>query len=249
MSDRDYKRTEPLVPEQDERIGHSEQPQAPVGKTLYREADSDNVKPSGGVGFLWKMLMLVLLLGIAGLGWLVYQQEQRQLILRQQFDDLQNQLSSTDESLSQSGAALSMKLKEHERQLKEHFAEIDKLWAARNANKKAIADLEGAGASLKKQLSAVSDQAKKAEGAVANASQAALAVRAELEEIEGLADGTLSRVEAMENALKQWQVEMNRRVSGNEEAIRAIDSFRRHTNGELQQLKQQLRDAGLAPAG
>lgn len=249
MSDRDYKRTEPFVPEKDERIGHSEQPKAPAGKPVYRETAPDKVKPPAGVGFLWKMLVLVLLLGIAGLGWLVFQQEQRQLILRQQFDDLQNRLSSTDESLSQSGAALSMKIKEHEQQLKEHFAEIDKLWAARNVNKKAIADLESADVSLKKQLSAVSDQAKKAESAVTSASQAALAVRAELEEVEGLADGTLSRLEAMEKALKQWQVEMNSRVAGNEEAIRAIDSFRRQTNGELQQLKQQLRDAGLAPAG
>lgn len=246
MSNKDFTKTEPFVPGKDERIGHGELP-----KTAARprsKEPSDNSKPAAAGG-VWKMLVIILLLAVAALSWTIYQQQRQQALLREQFDDLQYRISSTDESLSQSGAALSMKLKEHEKELKEHFSEIDKLWAARNVNKKAIADAENNISALKKQITSAATQAKKAEQSAASASQAALAVRAELEEAANLSDSTLARLEDMERAIKQWQVEMNKRVAGNEEAIRAIDSFRRRTNTEIQQLRQHLRSTGIIPSG
>ncbi len=249
MSDKDFNKTEPFVPGKDERIGHRETPKPASPKATYAAAPQSGEPQSASVGVLWKMLVVILLLGIGGLGWLVYQQEQRQAALQGQFDDLQYRLSSTDESLSQSGATIGMKLQDHDKTLKKHFSEIDKLWAARNVNKKGIDTANKERESLKKQLASVGSQAKKAERNVASASQAALAVRAELEEVETLSDATLSRLDAMERSLKQWQIEMNKRVAGNEEAINAIDSFRRQTNREIQQIRQQLRPQSATSGG
>lgn len=250
MSDKEIKHAEPFVPGRDERIGHREPAEVGAQKPAFTPdaASAHGSNGSSGAG-LWKMLTVTLLLGMVGMGGVIYQQEQRQeqrqAHLRKQFDDLQYRISSTDESLSQSGATLSMKLREHEKELKKHFSEIDKLWAARNANKKDIDEAGSGRAELKKQITAVAGQAEKAEQDVAGAKQSALAVRAEMEELQTFSDTILSRLDGMEHSLKQWQIEMNGRVAGNEEAIRAIDSFRRQTNQEIQRLKQRV----VAPAG
>lgn len=250
MSDSDNPRFDPIVPTSDDRIGRGE----------GRERGADNVRPSrerprakppapsGSVGTLWKFLLLVVVLGVAGLGYFFVEQTQRFETLQTRFNDLEAKIVSTDESLSQSGAALSVKLKEHQTSLDEHWSEIKKLWGvAYDRNRKSIDDqakaVKGLQASMsarKKEIETLTGKVDKATKSVESAASSALAAKLEVNDLVSQVQDVADRLARMEQTINDSKQSLNARVAGNEEAIRAIDAYRLQINRDLQLIKQQL---------
>ena len=262
MSDRDFNRFDPIVPTSDDRIGRSD----------GRERSQENVRPKrekppvkprlsgGGVGAFWKFLLLVLLLGLAGLGYLLYEQTQRFDVLQTRFNELEAKIDSTDESLSQSGAALSIKVKEHQKTLDEQWSEIKKLWAvAYDKNRKtieeqgkslvsqdkAIKGLEASMAARKKEIQSLDSKAVNASASAETAASSALAAKLEVNDMVTQVQDMADQLNRVEKSLKDSQQNLNARVAGNEEAVRAIDAYRLQINRDLQSIKQQM----AAPPG
>jgi len=188
--------------------------------------------------------------------------------LQQQFDDLQGKIDSTDESLNQSGAALSVRLQQqgetltaHEEKLATHFAEIDKLWAARKKVVDDMALVQEDAAALKSQVAAYDQKiaagtvaAKDAEAAVkaatgkldsdlANLRKEVLAIKLGMDELEGSARSALAKAGSVESSIVQWRSKTDQRLATTEQAIQAIDSFRRNMNSELLELKSSVGDS------
>lgn len=188
--------------------------------------------------------------------------------LQQQFDDLQGKIDSTDESLNQSGAALSVRLQQqgealtaHEEKLATHFAEIDKLWAARKKVVDDMALVQKDAAALKSQVAAYDQKiaagtvaAKDAEAAVktatgkldsdlANLRKEVLAIKLGMDELEGSARSALAKAGSVESSIVQWRSKTDQRLATTEQAIQAIDSFRRNMNSELLELKSSVGDS------
>lgn len=257
MSDRDFNRFDPIVPTSDDRIGRGEgRERSPENVRPKREKPPAKTRSSGGgAGVFWKFLLLVLLLGLAGLGYLFYEQTQRFDVLQTRFNDLEAKIVSTDESLSQSGAALSIKLKEHQKSLDEHWSEIRKLWGvAYDKNRKTIEDqgktlasqekvVKGLQASMsarKKEIEALESKADKASKSAETAASSALAAKLEVNDMVSQVQDIADRLNRVEKGLKDSQQKTNGRIATNEEAIRAIDAYRLQINRDLQLIKQQL---------
>ena len=50
----------------------------------------------------------------------------------------------------------------------------------------------------------------------------------------------MDQLNSLEKSLKTSQQDLNTRVASNEDAINAIDAYRRQVNRDIQQIKQQL---------
>ena len=105
MTDKDYSRLDPIVPESDERIGRGKPAASRPSKSRGVPENPRPSKESGGG--LWKLLVLILMMGLGGLGYFFVQQTEQLAQLQSRFDNLEDKIVSTDESLNQSGASLS----------------------------------------------------------------------------------------------------------------------------------------------
>ena len=170
MTDRDFKRFDPIVPESDDRIGRSSGGTVDDGRrrAAKRPPPSDS-HGGGSIGGVWKLLVLVLLLGLAGMGYMLVQEKARLAQLQSRFDELEAKIVSTDESLNQSGATLGMKIREHTEALDKHWSEIRKLWGVSyDTNRKTIdinsKTIESQGATLAAQDKAINGQGRSVGG-------------------------------------------------------------------------------------
>ncbi|WP_461518771.1 hypothetical protein [Porticoccus sp.] len=256
MSDRDFNRFDPIVPTSDDRIGRGEgRERSQNNDRPKREKPPAKPRSSGGAGTFWKFLLLVLLLGLAGLGYFFVEQTQRFEQLQTRFNDLEAKIVSTDESLNQSGAALSIKLKDHQKSIDEQWSEIKKLWGvAYDKNRKTIEEqgkslasqdkvikgLEASMSARKKEITALDSKVGNASKSVETAASSALAAKLEVNDMVSQMQDMADRLNRVEKSLKDAQQNMSGRIAGNEESIRAIDAYRLQINRDLQLLKQQL---------
>tara|TARA_R110001592_G_scaffold363352_3_gene684935 strand:+ start:9739 stop:10533 length:795 start_codon:yes stop_codon:yes gene_type:complete len=254
MTDKDYSRLDPIVPESDERIGRGKPAASRPSKSRGVPENPRPSKESGGG--LWKLLVLILMMGLGGLGYFFVQQTEQLAQLQSRFDNLEDKIVSTDESLNQSGASLSIKLKDQEIELDKHWAEIKKLWgvsydrnrtnieAQKNTLETQSKTLKGLQASMtarKKEitdLKSAQDKTGKSLEAVVNAS---LAAKLETNDLVGQSQKVADKINSFEKNLAMLKQNLNARVADNEEAIAAIDAYRLQVNRDIQQMKQQLR--------
>lgn len=257
MTDRDFKRFDPIVPESDDRIGRSAGGPVDDGRrrAAKRPPPSDS-HGGGSIGGIWKFLVLVLLLGLAGMGYLLVQEKARLAQLQTRFDELEAKIVSTDESLNQSGATLGMKIREHSETLDKHWSEIRKLWGVsfdtnrKNieshgetlaAQDKTIKGLQASAAARKQEIAGLTSKVDKAGQSVETAASSAMAAKLEVNDLVDRLQDISTRLNAIDKTVK----DASSRTSANEEAIRAIDAYRLQVNRDLQLIKQQLG----APAG
>ncbi|WP_297188908.1 hypothetical protein [uncultured Porticoccus sp.] len=257
MTDRDFKRFDPIVPESDDRIGRSSGGTVDDGRrrAAKRPPPSDS-RGGGSIGGVWKFLVLVLVLGLAGMGYLLVQEKARLAQLQSRFDELEAKIVSTDESLNQSGATLGMKIREHSETLDKHWSEIRKLWgvsydtnrkniesqgATLAAQDKTIKGLQSSAAARKQEIAALAAKVDKAGQSVETAASSAMAAKLEVNDLAS----QLQEITARLNAVDKTAKDSSARTAANEEAIRAIDAYRLQVNRDLQLIKQQLG----APAG
>src|SRR5690606_9962688 len=204
--------------------------------------------------FAGRVPLVAAVLVVLVLGALIWRQAAQLSELRRQFDELSSLIRSTDESLSESGTMLTMKIREQQETLDTHWSEIKKLWGASyDRNRKAIEVNTKATAAAAKQAKEAADLARRQQQAVAelqksltelsaelqttaattrNLGGSALAVTAQLEELQ-------SQLGDLESAVKKTQG-LAPRVAETEKALKAMDTYRLQINQQLQQLRQQV---------
>lgn len=207
---------------------------------------------SGSSGSGLAVTALVLALAAGGgagfLGWQLFQSQQALAASNQRITALEEQLNVSAEGTSQSVASLGAKLTKLNDTL----------------NKQADG-IEGNRKSLVASVEKMTAQAKEIAAVKQSTSETKNAMTALKQEVAGnksLSDASLAKLEpvvtqfdqkldALNEDINKLELEMgnidaiDRRLKASEEAIKAIDDFRRTTNREILQLKQQV---GTAPA-
>lgn len=236
-----------IVPDQDERIGTRGNKTGAPKPAARSRSDSS----SGNGGGIWKILVIVLVLGVGAMGWFGWQQHQQLSTLQSSFDNLQARLASTDDSLSKSGAALQLKIKEQEEELGKHWSEIKKLWGVSyDINKKDIASNKELSTSntdriakLEKSAATVAKLTKELDLAskkIAEISASTLAASVDMEDVQQRLRETSDKLNTIDQSFNRWRLEVDKRLKNSEEAVEAIDAYRRQINQELLQLRKQL---------
>lgn len=259
MADREFGKLDPIVPESEERIGRAKHSASSVGSTGSIKGragkSSEQTARNRSGGGLWKLLVLILLLGVGGLGYFFVQQTEQLDQLQHRFDSLEAKIVSTDESLNQSGAALGIKLKDHDTELAKHWSEIKKLWGIsydRNrktiesqektlaAQEKTLKGLKASMAARKKEISKLVAHVDKASASLEAMVNTSMAAKLEMNDIVSQSQAVTDQVNNLQKTIDTLKQNLNARVADNEEAIGAIDAYRLQVNRDLQQLKQQL---------
>lgn len=255
MTDKDFRALDPIVPESEERIGRGQsKPSAKGDKKRSRRPAEPSSTKSGGGG-LWKLLVLILIVGFAGLGYFFVQQTEQLAQLQSRFDTLEAKIDSTDESLNQSGTALSVKLKDHDEALDKHWAEIKKLWGiSYDRNRKAIESqekllaaqektmkgLQASMAARKKEIASVSKELEGVSKSLNTMVNTSMTAKLELNDVVSQSQAVTDQVASLKKSIDALKQNLNSRVANNEEAIGAIDAYRLQVNRDIQQMKQQL---------
>ena len=241
MTDKEFSKLDPIVPESDERIGRG-RPGSPkqkdVGSTGARKNKkthtstsgySNNPVPKAGgtevksVGLIWKFLVLILICGLGGLGYFFVEQTERLSQLQKRFDGLEAKIVSTDESLNESGTALAVKLKDQGETLDKHWSEIKKLWGvSHDRNRKKIEAQE-------KTLAAQSKTVKSLQASMS-------ARKKEITSLTGKVDKASQSVETVVNSSLATKLEMNDLVGQSQQVNDQVNSLEK----SVAALKQDL---------
>ncbi len=247
------------------RESRTVEPKAATGSKAQRPrpAPVSSQQPKSGSGLTALALVLALGgLGLAGYAqWQLMQTQQQLLAADQRIAGLEQKLTLTDDEATQSVTALQANLKEARDSLELAHGEIRKLWDTRNVNRKGIADNEAALAEVKKTANSASGAAKSAASAAAEAKKLAQAQEGnwktlrsdvalqteQLSMVTDQADGQQKRLRELvdkanqlDSQMKQLQGDLAKRVKSNEEAIQAIDAYRRSVNRDILDIKRQL---------
>jgi uncharacterized coiled-coil protein SlyX len=271
MTDKEFSKLDPIVPESDERIGRGRagsSKQADVCSTGSRKSEKPHYSNSSAskagapgvksIGLIWKFLVLILMCGLGGLGYFFVEQTERLSQLQGRFDELEAKIVSTDESLNESGTALAVKLKDQGETLDKHWSEIKKLWGVshdRNRKKieaqektlaaqsNTVKNLQASMSARKKEITTLTGKVDKASQSMETVVNSSLAANLEMNDLVGQSQQINDQVNNLEKSFESLKQNLNTRVADNEEAINAIDAYRLQVNRDIQLLKQQLAPA------
>ena len=247
MVDKERKRIDPIVLGQEDRVTQAQRPAA------KRRSPAKTSSGSGSGGF-WKFLTFLVFVGIVvvgGYGWMLVTELKQELsTLQARFNGLEIDLTSQTGTLSETEAGLNQRLKEVSSTIETHWSEIRKLWGVSNdRNKKSIAqndkDIEALKAGAKKlsqQLSSLNTNVSSMQQTV---SSTTLGLKAEQDvlrqQLQDIADSI--------NKQQSTMTSMANKLSKNDEAINAIDAYRRQVNQQLQRLERLIQQqAATSPA-
>ncbi|TQV79486.1 hypothetical protein FKG94_11505 [Exilibacterium tricleocarpae] len=201
-----------------------------------------------------------LLLALTGLGlagfvyWQTLGLQNRLAQADERIQSLEQRLELSDDESTESVTAIRAKLKWAD-------SEIRKLWGvAHDRNRKAIADNKEQLAALDKSFKATAAETQKilASSSAQAASVAALesqtsARQAEVDRVAGdlvaqrqQLQSVVDQANRLDQQLGRLQTDIAGRVKTNEEAIEAIDAYRRNINRDLLRLQQQVQQGGRA---
>lgn len=218
---------------------------------LERQASKPTPQASGsGSGLAVTALVLALAAGGGAgfLGWQLFQAQQALSASNLRIAALEEQLNVNAAGTSQSVEGLGVKINKLAEAQTKQAADVD-------SHRKSIAANTEKIAAQAKEIAAVKQSAAEAKNALA-------ALKQEVAGNKSLSDASLAKLEpvvaqfdqkldALNEDINKLELEtggidaIDRRLKASEEAIKAIDDFRRTTNREILQLKQQ---AGTAPA-
>ncbi len=218
----------------------------PPGGSPPRGSQPSSSGPSGLAIFA----LIVALAGLGGSGFLAWKFTKAQEVLVQaemRIADLESRLDVTYDESNQSVEAIQAKLKWAD-------SEIRKLWGvAHDTNRKNIASNSEQIGKLSSNLANVKKEASAAQSAAANLKKSLSEVQNAVTALKtsvGTLDEQRQRLQNLEENLDQLNDQvaqlrgLSDRVKTNEEAITAIDSYRRSINRDLLAIKQQLGQAG-----
>lgn len=270
MTDKEFSKLDPIVPESDERIGRG-RPMAPNRSQVSDSRTSGSKKgrgrpntshpaPKSGMWF-WKFLVLLLIVGLGGFGYFFVEQTERLSTLQARFNELEAKIVSTDESLSESGTALAVKLKDQGTTLDKHWSEIKKLWGVSNdrnrkniesqektlaTQSKTIKSLQGSMSARRKEVSSLTGKLDKTSKSLDTVVNSSLAAKLEMNDLVGQSQQVTDKMNKLEKSLDGLKQNLNARVADNEEAVNAIDAYRLQVNRDIQLLKQQLSNSATS---
>ncbi len=218
----------------------------PPGGTPPRGGQPSSSSPSG----LAILALIVALAGLGGSGFLAWKFTEAQQSLVQaenRIADLESRLDVTYDESNQSVEAIQAKLKWAD-------SEIRKLWGVSyDTNRKNIAGnteqiekLSGELASVKKEASSAQTAAANLKKSLSDVQGAVTALKnsvASLDEQRKRLQNLEEKLDQLDDRVAQLR-NLSDRVKTNEEAIAAIDSYRRSINRDLLAIKQQLGQAG-----
>ncbi|MEE4300469.1 MAG: hypothetical protein V2J24_13600 [Pseudomonadales bacterium] len=206
---------------------------------------------SSAAGVVTNLVLALLIAGLTACGWFIATQNDALAEARVERDEavarlerIERRLSLTDEALSQTDA-------ETQDQLAYWESEIRKLWDVSNkrnrgwieANQAALAELKTSLATQNRTLGEVRAQATELRQAIGTQD----AILEQLMLLDRRAADLLQQQRTLTdsvNSLGQTTAALERRVSDNEDAVAAIDAFRRDTNGRLTRLQERLGGTG-----
>lgn len=291
MTDKDFTRLDPFVPESDGRIGRgnttASHDRVSTSDTVESQASSSARGVSGrsrsrrggartrseahpstslsnkkSSSWFSQFMVLILVVGLAGLSFFFIQQSKQLDQLQSRFDELEAKIVSTDESLNQSGSVLGVKLGAQQATLDKHWSEIKKLWGVANdRNRKAIDEqketleaqaktikaLEASSAARKKEVAGLKASLDKASKSLETVINSSLAAKLEVNDLNDRSQSVIGQMNEMEKSLEKLGQNLMKRVSTNEEAIAAIDAYRLQVNRDIQQIKQQIQNISGSP--
>lgn len=206
------------------------------------------------------LIPLALLLALTGLGlaavsyWQLLIAQQQVSLAEKRIASLEGRLQLSDSESTQSVTVLQASLRETKDSLELAHNEIRKLWDTRNVNKKAIAANERQLVALQKTADSASASANAAKKLAEEQQKASRTLSSNLalqaEQLALFSDQSTAQQRnvtqmmelsaKLEADLKQLRTQLNTRVKSNEEAIQAIDGFRRQVNREILEMKQRL---------
>ena len=201
-------------------------------------------------GLLWFTFLLTLAaISVAAYGF--WQSMQSQQIIsdqQQRIVDLETQLVLSGDESAQSLTSLAASLKTIKKDTKLSLSEIDKLWATRNVNRKAIADskkaLEVSNDKIQKDLSALEVAVNKPVAALQQRfSEQELLIQSLRERLSDQQQ-TLKTINAQlknnasQSELDRLSKELHKKIKAHDEAIQSMDKFRVAVNRDLLTLKQ-----------
>jgi len=190
---------------------------------------------------LGPIALIIALLGVGLAGYSYWQLVESQKTLKAadaRIVELEKQLEMTGDESTASMAAVQAKLKWAD-------SEIRKLWGvAYDRNKKSIEENTQAIAVLKKGAGSIDSKIKAAlkdpKAEIRMINDLLDSQTAALSAVEGKSQAQMAQVQELTDKVRELdrlQSEFNNRIKTNEEAIRAIDAFRRNINQQLLQLK------------
>lgn len=229
---------EPIVARRDGDLGGRPVDQPRVSNTVAKTANKSSAS--------MRLLAAILAFGLVGLSWFSWQQSVQQALLQQRFNELASKIDSTDELLSQSGTVLSIKLVEHQEELNKHWSEIKKLWGVANdRNKKAIKALEQSAAvgmnkhrELANKLAPAAAERRKLSAQIGKMGSDSLASVVRIDELDERINQVYKASRKLRATVETKQRSFENRLRENEQAIEAIDAFRRQTNQSLEALRR-----------
>lgn len=202
---------------------------------------------SSAAGVVTNLVLALLIAGLTACGWFIATQNDALVEARLERDEavarlerIERRLSLTDEALSQTDA-------ETQDQLAYWESEIRKLWDVSNkrnrgwieTNQAELAELQTTLENQNRTLGEVRAQATDLRRAIGTQD----AILEQLTLLDRRAADLLRQQRTLTdsvNSLEQTTAALGRRVDDNEDAVAAIDAFRRDTNGRLTRLQERL---------
>ncbi|MDO3381869.1 hypothetical protein [Gilvimarinus algae] len=246
-----------IVPERDDDHPRQDPQSAGAGRSRSSPSAPEPPPSGGGSGWVAGLALLLAFAGLGGGGYLAWQltESNKALVAAQnRITDLEARLDLNSDQSSETVDEIRDKLEWAD-------SEIRKLWGvSHDTNRKKITANEDALAALKKQVGAVEKDA-------ASARASAASIKRELEgRLQALSTQLSSATKAVEtlrssaDQLQSLSLDVQRltqqmpglrdlasRVKTNEEAIAAIDAYRRNLNRDILQLRQQLGTSASSP--
>ncbi len=239
---------------------------ADPGDNRYRSGGGAGGRPSrpaassgggGGRGVGTSIVLAILIAGLAGAGWFIA--NQHQLIGKQQaaLDAADNRLKLLEDRLRMTDEALSDTGDETKEKINFWESEIRKLWAVSNErNKKWIEDNRANIGKLGKQVGEVAASQRTMKSAVDRHDKSLAqqqdiidqlaSVELQFQQLISSQRDLVDRVNALNQQVSGVRTDLAGRVAENEQAITAIDAYRRQINNRLNDLERRL---APSPAG
>lgn len=216
----------------------------PTDSVLRAEAVA--LPQKSGPSFVAVIALLIALASLGGSGFLAWQLTESQKALqlaKGRITGLETRLNLSSDQSTQTVEDIDAKLKWAD-------SEIRKLWGVSNdTNKKKIAANVSGIAALKKSLATTKRNTTKSRASVTAMGAKITTLQANLDK----SDGAITQLEIQALTVAQMKEDVERiiqqmpglrglatRVKTNEEAIAAIDAYRRNLNRDLLQLKKQI---------
>jgi methyl-accepting chemotaxis protein len=230
-----------IAPDRDEILTHQNRMGSKRPPNQRRGASRPPSSGSSPMGAFALIVAIVATAGAGVAGWQLFETQKALSDATVRIENMETQLNLNNNQSSQSVTKLFERLDNAD-------AEVRKLWGvAYDTNRKAIA-------TNKDSITAVSGRVNDATSAAKEAKDAIGSIRAQSNEQQLVVNRVLEDVKIQEQQMKQLTDLANRvealskkletRVGESEEAIEAINAFRRTTNNDIQQLKQQLGNSG-----